>query len=63
VIPLADQIVHNVSQVCDSKPDRIKTSGDRRPRRTPCAEAAAYATRGGRGVRYARTIVNVHHKI
>ena len=24
-------------------------------------EAAAYATRGGRGVRYARTIVNAHH--
>ena len=42
-IELADRKVHNVSQACDAQPDRINTSGDRRPRRTLRAEAAAYA--------------------
>jgi hypothetical protein len=48
--------MYNVSQARDAQPDRInafyhETSGDRRPRRTLRAEAAAYATRGGHGVR------------
>jgi hypothetical protein len=38
---------------CDDN-DRINTSGDTTPRRTLRAEAAAYATLGGRSVRYAR---------
>jgi hypothetical protein len=37
---------------CDGN-DRINTSGDTSPRRTLRA--------GGRGVRYARTIVSAHH--
>jgi hypothetical protein len=65
--------VYNVSQAFDAQPDRInvfyhEASGDRRPRNTLRAEAATYATRGGRGVRaeaaaYAKlaTIVNEHH--
>ena len=41
--PRAERKVHNVSQACDAQPDRINASGDRRPRRTLRAEAAAYA--------------------
>jgi hypothetical protein len=46
----AERIVRNVSQARDAQPDRInafyhEASGDRRPRRTLRAEAAAYATR------------------
>ena len=52
----AERIVYNVSQACDAQPGRInvfyhEASGDRRPRLTLRAEAATYATRGGRGVR------------
>jgi hypothetical protein len=43
VSPRAEREVHNVSQACDVRPVRINTSGDRRPRRTLRAEAAAYA--------------------
>ena len=43
VSPRAERQVYNVSKACDAQPDRINTSGDRRPRRTLLAEAAAYA--------------------
>jgi hypothetical protein len=39
VSPRAERKVHNVSQACDAQPDRINTSGDRRPRRTLCADS------------------------
>jgi hypothetical protein len=69
----AKRIVHNVSQACDAQPDRISVF---LPWRLGRQEAAAYATRGdrdarnaprprhtrgGRDVRYARTIINAHH--
>jgi hypothetical protein len=56
VSPRAEQKVHNVSQARDAQPDRMGTSGDRRPRRTLRADAFV-----PRGVRYARTIINAHH--
>jgi hypothetical protein len=43
VSPRAERKVHNVSQACDAQPDHINSSGDRRPRITLRAEAAAYA--------------------
>ena len=43
VSPRVERKVHNVSQARDAQPDRINTSGDRRPRRTLRAEAATYA--------------------